>query len=94
MYYRVRWDDPFGGTCQDTFDMSEDGQKLTQVTEMVMKTGEICNYKYGTLQHSSERPSHMHLLSILVCLPNDVSVERLAPANNVLLPHLDAHHPV
>ncbi|KAL3146264.1 hypothetical protein ABBQ32_002965 [Trebouxia sp. C0010 RCD-2024] len=42
---RVRWADPFGGTCQDTFDMSEDGQQLTQITEMVMNTGEICNYK-------------------------------------------------
>ena len=44
---RVRWDDPFGGTCRDTFCMSEDGQQLTQVTEMVMKTGKLCNYKYA-----------------------------------------------
>lgn len=42
---RVKWADPFGGTCQDTFAMSEDGQKLTQITEMVMDTGEICNYR-------------------------------------------------
>lgn len=27
--------------------MSEDGQQLTQVTEMVMKTGKLCNYKYA-----------------------------------------------
>ena len=42
---RVKWSDPFAGTCQDTFAMSEDGQKLTQITEMVMDTGEICNYR-------------------------------------------------
>ena len=42
---RVHWDDPFGGKCQDTFCMSEDGQQLTQMTEMVMKTGRLCNYK-------------------------------------------------
>ncbi len=43
--HRVRWDDPFGGMCKDTFCMTEDGQRLTQVTEMVMKTGRLCNYK-------------------------------------------------
>lgn len=42
---RVRWDDPFGGTCQDTFCVSDDGQQLTQVTEMVMNTGRLCNYR-------------------------------------------------
>ncbi|DBA95199.1 TPA: hypothetical protein ACH3X3_013101 [Trebouxia sp. C0006] len=41
----VRWDDPFGGTCQDTFCISDDGQQLTQVTEMVMNTGRLCNYR-------------------------------------------------
>ena len=44
---RVRWDDPFGGTCQDTFCISDDGQQLTQVTEMVMNTGRLCNYRWA-----------------------------------------------
>ena len=73
---RVRWDDPFGGTCRDTFCMSEDGQQLTQVTEMVMKTGTLCNYKYalGACQFLSAMMlcCRYHLLSdaryhVIVC---------------------------
>lgn len=28
------WQDPYGGECCDTFVLSEDGQRLTQITDM------------------------------------------------------------
>ena len=40
--------------------MSDDGQQLTQITEMIMKTGELCNYKYALLS--------MHLQDLHICL--------------------------
>ena len=41
----VEWDDPHGGVCDDTFELSDGGQTLTQATKMKMLTGDYINYK-------------------------------------------------
>ncbi|KAK9862509.1 hypothetical protein WJX84_002777 [Apatococcus fuscideae] len=41
----VEWDDPFGGRCLDTFQVSDDNQTLTQLTEMTMQSGKTCMYR-------------------------------------------------
>ena len=44
--HRVRWENPFGGTCDDTFELSSDNSTLTQHTDMVMAdTGQQVKYK-------------------------------------------------
>ena len=34
---RVRWEDPYGGECDDTFVLSPSGNEMTQVTEMLFR---------------------------------------------------------
>eukprot|EP00891_Asterochloris_glomerata_P008731 jgi/Astpho2/8731/Aster-x1541 len=43
---QVRWENPFGGTCADTFELSSDNSTLTQHTDMVIAdTGQQVKYK-------------------------------------------------
>lgn len=40
------WDNPYGGQCWDTFELSPDGGRLTQHTEMTIRdSGRSTRYK-------------------------------------------------
>ena len=46
MRCRVKWDNPYGGECADTFVLSASGNEMTQVTEMHFRdTQERVNIK-------------------------------------------------
>ena len=44
---RCTWEDPYGGTCADTFELSPCGGTLTQHTDMAIRArgGERSQYK-------------------------------------------------
>lgn len=37
----VEWDNPHGGVCDDTFELSEDGSQLVQGTNMVIRDTQL-----------------------------------------------------
>lgn len=42
----VEWDDPYGGTCSDVFEVSPDGRVLTVHTDMYITNKQLrCQYK-------------------------------------------------
>ncbi|KAK9808804.1 hypothetical protein WJX72_004024 [[Myrmecia] bisecta] len=49
---QVRWENPYGGECADTFELSQDGRTLTQWTDMLIRDSQRrCQYK--TVYHRS-----------------------------------------
>lgn len=43
---RVQWENPYGGECADTFVLSDSGNEMTQITEMLFRdTQERVNLK-------------------------------------------------
>lgn len=71
----VEWNDPFGGHCSDTFQVSADNQTLTQVTEMTMRSGKACTYRQAAFYHLSmpiqisSSSDSMTQLVLRICLP-------------------------